>query len=129
MGYLKSEKSKMYLSNKELYMEIIYSKAAGRLTPKAVNMLMLLGKNIIKKMYYKNVDDKQDCLQEAMLSCFRFWYNFDEQKGDNCFAYFTEVIKRGLAKGWNNNYKTKGADVEVISLTAYDSDGYTYDRF
>ena len=59
MGYLKSEKSKMYLSNKELYMEIVYSKAAGRLTPKAVNMLMLLGKNIIKKMYYRNPDDKQ----------------------------------------------------------------------
>lgn len=129
MGYLKSEKSKMYLSNKELYMELVYSKAKGQLTRRAANMLMLLGKNVIKKMYYRNSDDKQDCLQEAMLSCFKFWYNFDEQKSDNAFAYFTEVIKRGLAKGWNSQYKTKGADVQIISLTAYDSDGTTYDRF
>lgn len=123
------KKKKKYLSNKELYMEIVYSKAKGKLTPNAANMLMLLGKNVIKKMYYRNPDDKLDCLQEAMLSCFRFWYNFDEQKGDNAFAYYTEVIKRGLAKSWNDMYKTKGADVDVISLTAYDSDGQTYDRF
>jgi hypothetical protein len=64
-----------------------------------------------------------------MLSCFRFWYNFDEQKGDNAFSYYTEIIKRGLAKSWNDMYKTKGADVDIISFTAYDSDGHTYDRF
>jgi DNA-directed RNA polymerase specialized sigma24 family protein len=122
-------KKKKYLSNKELYMELVYSKAGGKLTPEAARMLMLLGKNVIKKMYYRNSDDKQDCLQEAMLSCFRFWYNFDELKGDNAFSYFTEVIKRGLAKGWNAHYKTKGADVEIISLSAYDSDGNSYDRF
>jgi hypothetical protein len=127
--YIKKERPKVYLSNKELYMEIVYSKAKGRLTTKAANMLMLLGKNVIKRMYYRNADDKYDCLQEAMLACFRFWYNFDEQKGDNAFAYYTEVIKRGLAKSWNDMYKTKGADVDIISLTVYDSDGHTYDRF
>ena len=41
--------SKKYLSNKELYKEIVYSKAKGRLTPQAATMLMLLGKNVIKK--------------------------------------------------------------------------------
>jgi len=92
-------------------------------------MLMLLGKNVIKKMYYKDPDDKKDCLQEAMLSCFKFWYNFDEEKGDNCFSYFTEIIKRGLAKSWNALYKTKGEDVEIISLTGYSSDGESYERF
>ena len=127
--YVKKVRPKVYLSNKELYMELVYSKAKGKLTNKAANMLMLLGKNVIKKMYYRNSDDKQDCLQEAMFACFKFWYNFDEQKGDNCFAYFTEVIKRGLAKSWNAMYKTKGDNVQIISLTAYDNDGSTYDRF
>jgi DNA-directed RNA polymerase specialized sigma24 family protein len=126
---MKNIKKKKYLSNKELYKEIVYSKAAGRLTPQAAQMLMLLGKNVIKKLYYRNPDDKEDCLQEAMYSCFKFWYNFDELKGDNAFAYYTEVIKRGLAKSWNSIHKTKGADVDIISLTAYDNDGHTYDRF
>lgn len=122
-------KKKKYLSNKDLYVEIIISKAQGKLTLRATQMLMLLGKKLQTKMYYRDPDDKKDCLQEAMLSVFKFWYNFDELKGDNAFAYFSEVIKRGLAKGWNGMYKTKGEDVEIISLTAYDNDGHTYDRF
>lgn len=123
------EKKKKYLSNKDLYIEIIVSKAQGRLTHRASVMLMLLGKNLQKKMYYKDSDDKKDCLQEAMLSVFRLWYNFDEGKGDNAFAYYSEVIKRGLAQGWNKQHKTKGADVEIISLTGYSQDGSTFERF
>jgi hypothetical protein len=123
------KKKKKYLSNKDLYCEILYSKAKGRLTPRAAQMLMLLGKKLQSKMFYRDVDDKYDCLQEAMYSVFKFWYNFDELKGDNAFAYYSEVIKRGLAQGWNKQHKTKGADVEIISLTAYDNDGSSYDRF
>jgi hypothetical protein len=93
-------------------------------------MLILLAKNVIKKMYYKDSDDKLDCLQTAYLSVFQNWYQFDELKGDNCFAYFTEIIKRGLAQGWNKMYKLKGdPDAVVISLTGYTSDGEQYERF
>jgi hypothetical protein len=123
------KKKKKYLSNKDLYCEILYSKAKGRLTPRAAQMLMLLGKKLQSKMFYRDVDDKYDCLQEAMYSVFKFWYNFDELKGDNAFAYYSEVIKRGLAQGWNKQHKTKGADVEIISLTGYTSDGESFDRF
>lgn len=119
---------KKYMTNKDLYVEIVISREMGRLTPEAARLLMLLGKNVVKKMYYRNPQDREDCLQEAMLNCFRFWYNFDESKGTNAFAYFTEVIKRGLAKAWNNLHKTKGDKVELISLTGFDADGNFYDR-
>jgi hypothetical protein len=95
-------------------------------------MLILLTKNVIKKMYYNDPDDRLDCLQTAYLDVFANWYSFDEMKGDNAFSYFTEIIKRGLAKGWNKQYKQKGNDgqrIEVISLTGYDSEGNGYDRF
>ena len=123
------ENKKTYLSNKDLFCEIMVSKAKGRLTTTAANMLMLLGKKLQNKMSYRDQDDKKDCLQEAMLSVFGLWYNFDEMKGDNAFAYYSEVIKRGLAAGWNKIYKTKGDKVVIVSLTGYDSDGNTYDRF
>lgn len=122
------KKDKIYLSNKDLYKEIVISKALGRLTPRAANMLMLLGKNVAKKMYYKTIDDRNDCLQEAMLATFKLWYNFDELKGTNAFSYYTEVIKRGLALGWNKMYKTKGEKVDIISLTGFDGEK-SYDRF
>lgn len=128
MNYI-DKKQKHYLSNKDLYMEIIISKAQGKLTPKAEKMIILLGKNAIKKMYYRNSDDRNDCLQEAMFDAFKGWYNFDEIKGDNAFAYFTEIIKRGLAKSWNRIYKTKGDNVELISFQAMNADGELFDRF
>ena len=121
---------KKYLSNKDLYCELIVSKAKGKLTRPAETMLILLAKNVIKKMYYKDSDDKLDCLQTAYLNVFQNWYSFDENKGDNAFAYFTEIIKRGLAQGWNKMYKLKGDEnAEVISLTGYSSDGEQYERF
>jgi len=126
---VKKVKSKVYLSNKDLYCEIIYSKAKGRLTTKAAEMLVLLGKKAQTKMYYRNTDDKYDCLQTAMLSVFQNWASFNEIKGDNAFAYYTEVIKRGLAAGWNKQYRTKGEQVEFISLDGYDEGGNSYSRF
>lgn len=121
---------KYYLSGKELYCELIVSKAKGKLTKEAERMLILLTNNVIKKMSYKDVDDRLDCLQTAYLQVFSNWYSFDENVSQNAFAYFTEIIKRGMAQGWNKVHKKKGDDsVVVISLTAYDDDGHTYDRF
>jgi hypothetical protein len=80
-------------------------------------------------MYYNDADDKLDCLQTAYLDVFSNWYQFDELKGDNAFAYFTEIIKRGLARGWNQQKRKKGdPDAVVISLTGYSSDGEQYER-
>jgi len=109
----------MYLNNRELYVEILVSKAQGRLTRKAEKMLELLGKETIKKMRYWNNDDKMDCYQGGLLDMFANWYNFNEEKSVNAFAYFTEVFKRGMAKSFNEIYKKKGDaenSIRLISL-------------
>jgi len=117
---------KHYLSNKDLYCEIIVSQAQGKLTNKAAKMIMVLGKNVVRKMYYKDPDDRHDCLQEAMFDVFKGWHNFDPEKGDNCFAYYTEIIKRGLAKSWN---KLHDKNLDFISLQAMNENGDLFDRF
>lgn len=109
----------MYLSNKELYVEIIISKAKGSLTRDAEKMLQLLGKRAISNMSYRDDDDRLDCLQSGLLDMYDNWYNFDEERTRNPFAYFTEVFKRGMAKGWNelvNKKAAKGHDYTVYSI-------------
>ena len=106
-------------SNKELYIEIVVSKNAGKLTNKASKMLELLGREAIKKMKYYSNDDKMDCYQSGLLDMFSNWYNFNEDRTANAFAYFTEVFKRGLAQGYNKLYKKKGDNdnlIKVISI-------------
>ena len=109
----------MYLQNKDLYKEIIISKGIGKLTRNAQLMIELLGKKTIKKMRYTHNDDKMDCLQSAYLDMFSNWYNFNEEKSDNAFAYFTEILKRGLSKGINTLYLKKGdinRSIKIVSI-------------
>ena len=106
----------MYLNNKDLYVEIIISKAQGKLTKNAERMLELLAKKTIKKMKYWSNDDKLDCYQSGILDMFQNWYNFNEEKSVNAFAYFTEIFKRGLAKGFNEIYKKKGDSDNQIKI-------------
>ena len=119
--HLKKNQICVYLNNKELYIEIIISKAQGRLTRNAEKMLELLAKKTIKKMRYWSNDDKLDCYQSGLLDMFQNWYNFNEDKSINAFAYFTEIFKRGLAKGWNDLYKKKGDNEHLIKLISINS--------
>jgi len=122
-------KKKIYLNNKELYKEIIVSKAMGKLTPEAEKMFILLGKNLIKKFHYKDPDDRLDCYQTAMLSVFRNWHNFDEVKSNNAFAYFSEIFKRGAAAGFGQIHKRiDGVWIEHMSLDYQDADGNAITR-
>lgn len=109
----------MYLNNKDLYCEIIVSKAQGKLTRKAEQMLNLLAKEALKKnrKYWSN-NDKLDCYQSGLLDMFQNWYNFNEEKSTNSFAYFTEIFKRGSAKGFNEIYRKKGDNENLIKLVS-----------
>jgi hypothetical protein len=111
--------AQIYLKNKDFYMEILKSKEINELTPQAQQMMILLANKTIKKMRYYNPIDKEDCLQTGLMIMFSNWRNFDETKSTNAFAYFTEIFKRGIAKGFNELYKLKGdpeRKIKTISI-------------
>lgn len=111
---------KEYVSNKELYKELIISKAMGKLTPDATRMIILIVNRVSSKFYYKHSEDREDCKSNAILRCLRFWKNFDEEKTTNAFAFFTEIIKRAMAQEWNTLEKYR----EDYSLNQfYKTDG------
>ena len=99
-------RKKNYLNNKDLHAAMSESKELDKLTPTAQKMLVLLAERAILKMRYVNEDDKNDCLQFAMLDLLKYWRNFNPDY-PNAFAYFTEIAKRGYAKGWNKLHPNK----------------------
>lgn len=112
----------MKISNKELVMELLYSKARGKLTRRACKMIELLGNRAIVKLAhrYSSYEDQLDCLQGGLHDMYRNWHNFDIDKTDNAFAYMTEIFKRGANKTFNDLYKKKGDSensVRMISLS------------
>lgn len=102
-------RKKNYLNNKDLYAQIVLSLEEGKLTRDAEKMLQLLAERAINRLTYVNEDDRKDCLQFALLDLLKYWKNFNP-KYTNAFAYYTEIAKRGYAKGWNklHPHKTKG---------------------
>jgi len=97
-----------YIDKKELYKEIVVSKARGILSRKASYMFQLLVERMIRKLRYSNPDDKKDCMQTALFNLYDNWQSFNEEKYTNCFAYLSEISKRGMAEGFNEIHRMKG---------------------
>ena len=102
----KRRKSKNYLNNRDLFDQMVLSKEQYKLTRDAEKMLILLAEKAINRMRYVSEDDRNDCLQFAILDLLKYWRNFNP-KYPNAFAYFTEIAKRGYAKGWNKIHPQK----------------------
>ncbi len=111
----------MYLNKEELLTEILKCQEADVLSEKAKEMLILLANKTIRKKTYTNPMDKQDCLQTGILVLLTNWKNFDISKGDNAFAYYTEIFKRGIAKGFNDLYHLKGDTHKTMKRVSIES--------
>ena len=116
-------RKKNYLNNRDLYDEMKLSKEQDKLTPNAEKMLILLAERTINRMKYVSEDDRMDCLQFAILDLLKYWRNFNPDY-PNAFAYFTEIAKRGYAKGWNKLHPLKYKGTISLDRTSNgDSDG------
>lgn len=97
----KVSKDKNYLNKNVLLKEIYKSREQDALTPEAIKMLMLLAKKLIRKLYYKCDDDRENALSEAYFDIAKNWRNFnpdyaklagydDLQKGDEVRIFIDE---------------------------------------
>lgn len=96
-----------YVKNKELLPEIIKCKELGELTPRAVEMLILIAENSNRKLSYEYDKDKEDCISGAIEDMLRYWDRFNPEKSTNAFSFYTQMAKNGFAKTWKKLYKKK----------------------
>ncbi len=89
-----------YVKNKDLLAEIILSKEKDELTPTALDMLIRITNESSKKLKYKDEQDREDCIGYAIEDVLKYWRGFKPEKSTNAFAYYTQIIKNGFAKGW-----------------------------
>lgn len=99
-------RKKGYLNNKDLHDQIVESQKNGQLTSTAEKMLMMLAERANRKLTYTRYEDREDCIQQARLDLLKYWKGY-KPVYKNAFAYYTEIAKRGFAKGWNRLYPKK----------------------
>lgn len=101
----------------ELLAEILISKERGELTPRAIEILSRMVKEMIRGMRYKYDEDKKDCMSEAMFDILKYWQGFDPNRPNaNCFSYYTQLIKNGIGKGFKKLFPQKTNRFVSMSL-------------
>jgi hypothetical protein len=109
-----------YVNPEELKREILLSKERNELTPEAVMMLWRMAKEASKKLRYKDEEDRQDCISFAMEDVLRYWRSYDPEKSKYPFAYYTQIIKNGFAKGWKKLHPISSLDkISINSSNIY----------
>ena len=110
-----------HVKNGDLRNEIIKSKAQDKLTPEALDMFMLMAKKFSTKLNYIYIEDREDCISFAVMDCFMYWRGYNPEKSQNAFAYFTQIIKNGFAKGWRKLYGNmpKSKKISISSNKLY----------
>lgn len=110
-----------YISNKELLIEIKKSKENNELTGKALEMLQKMVRETNRVMRYKNQMDREDCISRALLDILLYWRSFNpDHPKANAFSYFTQMIKYGNAKGFNELYPENKNNIKFVSINETD---------
>jgi hypothetical protein len=104
-----------YVQPEELKAEVLKSLEKGELTPKAIEMFQLMAKEMSKKFRYKDEEDRKDCMAFAMMDVIRYWKSFNPEKSKYPFAYYTQILKNGFAKGWRKLHPISSLDQVSIN--------------
>lgn len=115
----------IYVKNSELIRAVMESKKNGKLTPETIDMFIRIANESSKKLKYKDPMDREDCIASAIEDLLKYWKNFDAQKMydlgkiPNAFAYFSQIAKNGMAKGWKKLHHPEAGQMLSISQDAY----------
>jgi len=93
-----------HVKNKDLREALILSKQNDELTKETLDMFILMAKKFSTNFTYIYEEDKEDCISFAIMDCYQYWRGYDPEKSANAFAYITQIIKNGFAKGWRKLY-------------------------
>jgi DNA-directed RNA polymerase specialized sigma subunit len=112
---VKKAPSNYYVNPQELREELVRCKEKDQLTTRAVEMFQMMAKEASKKMRYRDEEDRKDCIAFAMMDVVRYWRSYNPEKSNNPFAYFTQMIKNGFAKGWRKLHPLAAGDKVSLS--------------
>lgn len=109
-----------YVKNSELLTEIKISKDQGKLTDRAVKMLVLIATESNKRLSYKDEMDREDCISTAILDLLLYWDRFKPELSTNAFAFYSQVAKHGFAKAWKKlHHPDKGQTLSISDNNIY----------
>ena len=108
-----------YVKNKDLYDELVKCLDTSTYSMELHCMVERMADKFGYNFTYIESEDRQDCKSQAIMDVYMYWRNFNP-KYRNAFAYITQIIKNGFAKGWKKLYPTGFESSNKISTSYND---------
>lgn len=100
---MKKKKSNNYIDNQKFFKEmvkwkerVIKAELKNRKAPPVTDYIgtcfMDIAENLIRRPNFSNYPFRDDMVGDAIENCLMYCYNFDPEKSENPFAYFTQII-------------------------------------
>jgi len=82
-----------YVNNREFYDELVKWREGGmgRITDKIALAVMKICENLARSGRFAGYTWKQEMISDAILACIQFCKNFNPEKSQNPFAFFTQI--------------------------------------
>lgn len=94
-----------YLNNESLLRQIKESKTKGEPTRELCNSFFILVDRISEKGSWANYTWVEEMKGEALYHLVRGWKKFDDEKYNNPFAYYTQIVNNAFLQVINREKK------------------------
>ena len=147
-GVTKRKRSVHYVNNKEfLAALIVYKKDVaeaeelGKDKPRITNYLgecfLKIATHLSFKPNFVNYIFKDDMISDGIENCVQYIHNFNPEKSQNPFAYFTQIIHYAFLRRIQKEKKQLEIKNKILEKTGYDevfyddssSDGSNYSDY
>ena len=147
-GVSKRKRSEHYVNNKEfLAALIVYKKDVaeaeelGKDKPRITNYLgecfLKIATHLSFKPNFVNYIFKDDMISDGIENCVQYIHNFNPEKSQNPFAYFTQIIHYAFLRRIQKEKKQLEIKNKILEKTGYDevfyddssSDGSNYSDY
>ena len=119
------EKKSHYINNKKFFDEMIEWKtkvneaqAVGEpvppVTPYIGQCFMEIAENLAKKPNLMNYPFKEDMIGDGIENCLMYCSNFDPDKSNNPFSYFTQIIYYAFLRRIQKEKKQQATKYKII---------------
>jgi len=125
------KKSEHYVNNKELLEALIVyrtkvaaAKEAGLPKPRITNYLgecfLKIATHLSYKPNFVNYMFRDDMISDGIENCVQYIHNFNPEKSQNPFAYFTQIIHYAFLRRIQKEKKQLEIKTKIIERTGFD---------
>ena len=131
MSKKRSNQSEHYVNNKELLEALIVyrskvakAKEEGLPKPRITNYLgecfLKIATHLSYKPNFVNYMFRDDMISDGIENCVQYIHNFNPEKSQNPFAYFTQIIHYAFLRRIQKEKKQLDIKTKIIERTGFD---------